>query len=192
VRCWPHEATSDFKMGPPKPGAMAGTLVLLGLASAATVGLRVCEAVGEGIMRRFWIVAACVLLTSAAYAETSDRYSGGGAYSKFKPAIDRANQSGELFRIRGTCSSNCTMFLGLRNVCVERGARLMFHAGHGLGAESNVINATSTQRMLNSYNAKLRQYVVASGFMDKLSLSSISGARIIDEFGYPECPKISR
>jgi hypothetical protein len=154
--------------------------------------LRGVRVVGEGIMRRLWIVAACVLLTSAAYAETSDRYSGGGAYSKFKPAIDRANQSGELFRIRGACSSNCTMFLGLRNVCVERSARLTFHAGHGLGAESKVINATSTQRMLDSYNAKLRQYVVASGFMDKLSLSSISGARIIDEFGYPECPKISR
>ena len=46
--------------------------------------------------------------------------------------------------------------------------------------------------MLDSYNAKLRQYVVAAGYMDKLSLSSISGARIIDEFGYPECPKISR
>ena len=77
-------------------------------------------------MCRFLIIAACVLLTSAAHAETSDRYSGGGAYSQFKPALDRANQSGELFRIRGTCSSNCTMFLGVRNVCVERSARLMF------------------------------------------------------------------
>ena len=64
----------------------------------------------------------------------------------------------------------------------------MFHAGHGLGAESKTINARATQRMLDAYNSKLREYVVANGYMEKLSLSSISGARIIDEFGYPECP----
>src|SRR5689334_12403663 len=115
-------------------------------------------------MNRFFIATAFVLLASVAHAETSDKYSGGGAFSKFKPALDHANQTGETFRIRGTCASNCTMFLGVRNVCVERSARLMFHAGHGLGAESKV-NAASTQRMLNSYNAKLRQYVVAAGYM---------------------------
>lgn len=84
------------------------------------------------------------------------------------------------------------MFLGVRNVCIERSARLMFHAGHGLGAESKTINARATQRMLDAYNSKLREYVVASGYMEKLSLSSISGARMIDEFGYPECPKAPR
>ncbi len=33
-------------------------------------------------------------------------------------------------RIEGHCQSLCTLFLGLRNVCVERSARLLFHAGH--------------------------------------------------------------
>ena len=134
---------------------------------------------------------AVILLVAAApaQAETSDRFSKGGWIENFTPAIERANANGELFRIRGSCQSNCTLFLGVRNVCVERSARLLFHAGHGRGPNRNVINAGSTQRMLNAYNAKLRQYVVANGYMNTLSFSAISGARIIDEFGYRECPK---
>lgn len=128
-------------------------------------------------------------LLSAAHADTSDRFAMGGWIEKFQPAIDQANASGELFRIRGHCQSNCTLFLGVRNVCVERSARLLFHAGHGRGPNRYVINEGSTQRMLNAYNAKLRQYVVANGYLTKLEFSTISGARIIDEFGYKECPR---
>jgi hypothetical protein len=128
-------------------------------------------------------------LSSAARADTSDRFAMGGWIEKFQPAIDQANASGELFRIRGHCQSNCTLFLGVRNVCVERGATLLFHAGHGRGANRNVINEGSTQRMLNAYNGKLRGYVTAKGYLAKLEFSSISGARMIDEFGYKECPR---
>lgn len=52
---------------------------------------------------------------SLAYADTSDRFAMGGWIEKFQPAIDQANSSGELFRIRGHCQSNCTLFLGVRN-----------------------------------------------------------------------------
>lgn len=128
-------------------------------------------------------------LVSTVFADTSDRFSQGGWIEKFQPAIDQANASGELFRIRGHCQSNCTLFLGVRNVCVERSARLLFHAGHGRGANRNVINAGSTNRMLNAYNAKLRQYIVEKGYLTRLEFSTISGAEIIDRFGYRECPR---
>jgi hypothetical protein len=65
--------------------------------------------------------------------------------------------SGELFRIKGHCQSNCTLFPGLRNVCGARSATLLFHAGHD---RQRNINAGSTQRMLSAYNAKLRKYVL--------------------------------
>ncbi len=126
-------------------------------------------------------------LVATASADTSDRFSQGGWIEKFQPAIDQANASGELFRIRGHCQSNCTLFLGVRNVCVERSARLLFHAGHGRGANRQVINAGSTQRMLDAYNPKLRQYVIDKGYLTKLEFSTISGADIIDKFGYREC-----
>jgi hypothetical protein len=135
------------------------------------------------------VVLSAVIFPAAVRADTSDRFAMGGWIEKFQPAIDRANASGELFRIRGHCQSNCTLFLGVRNVCVERSARLLFHAGHGRGPNRHVINAGSTQRMMNAYNAKLRRYVTANGYLAKLEFSSISGARIIDEFGYKECPR---
>lgn len=69
---------------------------------------------------RALIVLALVLISSASSAATSERFGRGGWYKDFAPEIERANASGELFRIKGHCQSNCTLFLGLRNVCVER------------------------------------------------------------------------
>jgi len=71
-----------------------------------------------------------VLISSSSFADTSERFGKGGWYKDFQPEIARANASGELFRIKGHCQSLCTLFLGVRNVCVERGASLLFHAGH--------------------------------------------------------------
>jgi hypothetical protein len=139
-------------------------------------------------MKYFTILASAVLMmvSSVAFAATSENYGMGGWIGKFQPEIDRANASGELFRIRGHCQSNCTLFLGLRNVCVERSATLLFHSGHD---RQRNLNAFSTQRMLSAYNASLRQYVVANHYMDTLAFHSISGAAIIDKFGYKECPR---
>jgi len=127
-----------------------------------------------------------VLISSSSFADTSERFGKGGWYKDFQPEIERANASGELFRIKGHCQSLCTLFLGLRNVCVERSASLLFHAGHD---RQRNINADSTQRMLNAYNPKLRQYVMDHHYMDTLAFHTISGADIIDKFGYRECPR---
>ena len=134
------------------------------------------------------MIASVVLLmiSSTAFAATSEKFGMGGWIQDFQPEIDRANASGELFRIRGHCQSNCTLFLGLRNVCVERSATLLFHAGHD---RQRNINMVSTNRMLNAYNAALRQYVVEHHYMDTLEFHPISGAMIIDKFGYRECPR---
>ena len=127
-----------------------------------------------------------LLISSTSFAATSEKFGKGGWIKDFQPEIERANASGELFRIKGHCQSNCTLFLGLRNVCVERSARLLFHAGHD---RQRNIHAGSTQRMLSAYNAALRQYVLANGYMDTLAFHTIPGSMIIDKFGYRECPK---
>jgi hypothetical protein len=139
-------------------------------------------------MKRLAFLASAVLMTisSVAFAATSEKFGKGGWIQDFQPEIDRNNASGELFRIKGHCQSNCTLFLGLRNVCVERSATLLFHSGHD---RQRNLNAGSTQRMLNAYNASLRQYVVDNHYMDTLAFHSISGAAIIDKFGYKECPR---
>src|SRR3981189_540675 len=121
-----------------------------------------------------------IMISSGAFAATSEKFGMGGWIQKFQPEIDRANASGELFRIRGHCQSNCTLFLGLRNVCVERSATLLFHAGHD---RQRNINAGSTNRMLNAYNAALRQYVVDNHYMDTLAFHAISAAALIARCG---------
>ena len=115
-----------------------------------------------------------------------EKFGNGGWIEDFQPEIERADASGELFRIKGHCQSNCTLFLGLRNVCVERSATLLFHAGHD---RQRNINAGSTQRMLSAYNAPLRQYVLDNHYMDTLEFHAIPGPVIIDRFGYRECPR---
>jgi hypothetical protein len=137
-------------------------------------------------MKRFAILAGAALMTlsSVALAATSQKFGKGGDIEDFQPEIDRANASGELFRIKGHCQSNCTLFLGLNNVCVERSATLLFHSGG-----RNHPNAGSTSRMLNAYNASLRQYVLDNHYMDSFEFHAIPGAMIIDKFGYKECPR---
>src|SRR5712671_5066668 len=130
-------------------------------------------------------VLVVILISSSSFADTPERFGNGGWYKDFQPEIERANSSGELFRIKGHCQSLCTLFLGLRNVCVERSASLLFHAGHD---RQRNINAGSTQRMLSAYNAALRQYVMDHRYMDTLEFHAIPGSMIIDRFGYRECP----
>jgi hypothetical protein len=135
---------------------------------------------------RLFVSLILLILSSSAFAATSEKFGKGGWIKDFQPEIDRANSSGELFRIKGHCQSNCTLFLGLRNVCVERSATLLFHAGHD---RQRNINAGSTQRMLNAYNPALRAYVTEKGYMNTLEFHTIPGSMIIGKFGYRECPR---
>jgi hypothetical protein len=121
-----------------------------------------------------------LMVSSTAFAATSEAYSKGGWIREFQPEIDRVNASGELFRIKGHCQSLCTLFLGVRNVCVERSATLLFHAGHD---RNRNIHAGSTNRMLGAYNAALRQYVTDNHYMDTLAFHAIPGSMIIDSTG---------
>lgn len=123
--------------------------------------------------------------TSAMAAGSSASYGQGGWFETFDPIVQRYNQSGELFRIEGHCQSACTLFLGIKNVCVEPTARLLFHAGHD---RKRNITATATNRILNAYNASLRNYVVANHYMDTLDFHTMSGRDLIQKFGYRACP----
>jgi hypothetical protein len=136
-------------------------------------------------MRVFVSVVMLSLLTSvpALAAGSSLPYSHGGRFADFDPIVLQYNQSGEEFRIEGACRSACTMFLSIRNSCVVRSARLMFHAG-GFGQN---VTAWGTNHMMNHYNAKLRAYLVANHYMETKAFHTISGRDIITKFGYREC-----
>lgn len=131
---------------------------------------------------RIWnailLAAVAMLLASAALAVDSTPYARGGRTIEFAKDVQRFNRSGERFRITGHCQSACTMFLAVRGVCVEPSARLLFHAG---------ANEIATRRMLNSYNARLRSYLIANKIMATPAFTTISGRDIIKRFGYRPC-----
>jgi hypothetical protein len=133
-------------------------------------------------------LAVLILLLASlpAQAGTSRPYGKGGWFVEFQPVIDRYNATGELMRIEGHCQSLCTIFLGLPNVCVERSARLLFHAGHD---RQRRYHDASTRRKLAAYSPPLRDYLVSGGHMTTLAFHTVSGAAMIDRFGYKECPR---
>jgi hypothetical protein len=127
------------------------------------------------------------LCVTAAHAEgSSSGYGMGGQFTRFDPVVAQYNASGELFRISGHCQSACTLFLGIRNVCVERSAQLLFHAGHNKQRE---VTAQATNHMLAAYKPGLRNFVVSNGYMKTLDFHTMSGAELIGKFGYKECPR---
>ena len=127
-----------------------------------------------------------VVSSSAMAAGSSAGYGMGGQFVRFDPVVAEYNRSGELFRIEGHCQSACTLFLAIKNVCIEPGAQLLFHAGHD--RERNV-TAKATNHLLAAYRPALRDYLVSKHYVETLAFHTISGRELIDKFGYRACPK---
>ena len=133
---------------------------------------------------KYLVVALALLAPFPANAGSSQPYGKGGYIAQFQPVIDQYNASGELMRIEGHCQSLCTHVSRPAQRLRRAQARLLFHAGHD---RQRNIHAGSTARMMNAYNATLRQYLTAGGYMDTLAFHTIPGATMIDRFGYKEC-----
>jgi hypothetical protein len=136
---------------------------------------------------RGMVASATILFsTSVMGAGSSAGYDLGGKFARFDAVVRQYNQTGELFRIQGDCKSACTLFLAIRNVCIEPSATLYFHAGRD---PNENITAASTAHMVTAYNAKLRAFVRANRYMEALDFHEISGTDLIQKFGYKACPK---
>jgi hypothetical protein len=116
-------------------------------------------------------------------------YGGGGPMAKFDAIIGQYNASGELFRIEGHCQSSCTMFLAIRNVCVDPNANLLFHAALSSNERDHAPYPERNRHMASHYNASLRAFVLGHQYMDSFAFHPISGRAIIHKFGYRQCPK---
>jgi hypothetical protein len=90
---------------------------------------------------RCLIALFVVLFSSSAMAGTSQGYGVGGRFAVYDPIVAAHNKSGELFKIEGRCQSACTLFLGIRNLCIERNAVLAFHAGNDRSGDVDAAHA---------------------------------------------------
>jgi hypothetical protein len=174
-----NDASGPASPGRPSPsrqtrptGVAAAETARHGAARAAALG-------GRRTMRKTTLWAISLALAMPALAADSTPYAMGGVTRKFAPKVREADRSGELFRIRGHCQSACTMFLAVRNVCIEPSAQLLFHAAK---------TERGTRDMINAYNARLRAYLLANRIMESSAFHTISGSDMIRKFGYRPCP----
>lgn len=131
--------------------------------------------------------AALALMLSTvapAMAGTSRGFENGGKFVRFNPVVAEFNQTGAPFRIVGHCNSACTLFLSIKNVCIEPRAVFGFHAGND--SKGN-ISQGATQHMLNAYNPKLRRFVIENGYMKDFTFHTISAQDMVEKFGYRAC-----
>ncbi len=133
------------------------------------------------------IAAMTSILSPSAFADGSSRPYGGGGRIGAPDIIKKYNQSGEVFRIEGSCQSSCTMLLAIKNVCVDPNATLRFHAALFPNERHEKPNPARQARMLNSYNSRLRNYLVKNHYVDTFDFHDISGSDIIQKFGYRAC-----
>jgi hypothetical protein len=110
-----------------------------------------------------------------------------GYVPNFVKIVRQYNASGEQFRIEGTCKSACTLFLGIRNVCIERDAKLFFHAGHDIAENRTGPDTRASRAALCRYNESLRRYLLEGHHMDSDAFHILPGSELIDRFGYREC-----
>ena len=130
------------------------------------------------------------IIASPAFAEGTSLGRGeGGRIVDFLPIVQQYNAKGELFRIQGVCKSACTLFLGIRNVCIERDATLMFHGGHDIQEDITGPDTRASRAMLDRYNKALRQYLLEGHYMDSGEYHTLLGSDLIERFGYKECPR---
>ena len=142
--------------------------------------------------KNIWLfVALAAILGPAVAVANTVGHGEGGHVRDFAAIVGEYNMSGKQFRIDGACRSACTMFLGIRNVCLTRGARLYFHSGHNREETGGrkVLNPQATATMQREYNWALLSYIREKRYMDTVEFHMIPGSMLIDRFGYAECGK---
>jgi hypothetical protein len=111
------------------------------------------------------IIAAPIGNCAAAVVRITDDHGGNiGAYWSRYTAL-RAN--GDQIVIDGTCSSACTLVLGLipsSRICVTRNAVLGFHAAWQSGFLGlPVINEPATRTLMSAYPTPIRRWITRHG-----------------------------
>jgi hypothetical protein len=104
----------------------------------------------------------------------------GGTLAAYRAEARRLDASGEELAIRGVCASACTIFLGLRRVCVAPGAVFWFHAARRPGGAA--LDPLATLEMLSSYPRGLRDWAIRAHALERLEFdaaASLTGEEVI-------------
>ncbi len=111
----------------------------------------------------------------------------GGSIGARQRKVRKLRQKGQRVEIHGRCYSACTMYLGLRNVCVSPEAILGFHGPKGVAGplQADVFDHWS-RVMAHNLPGPLRQWFMQKARHVKSGTLKIDGATLI-RMGYARC-----
>jgi hypothetical protein len=138
------------------------------------------------MLRAFAAAISLIVWTSAAMAGSSAGMGGGGPFTYYDPIVAKYNASGEEFRIAGYCRSSCTLFLGIRNVCVERDATLWFHAARRMDDPLKTPVESLTNHLRANFKPALVAYLDGHAYLRRSEYYEMKGAQLA-QFGYRIC-----
>jgi hypothetical protein len=120
-------------------------------------------------------------------------YDGGGVLQERIDMIKEYDRNGTRVEIRGNCKSACTLFLGLRNVCVAPDALISFHGPMYQDRKKmsdekfehySTIIADFYPKGIDSWFMKTARYVIGGK-----NFLTIKGSEMF-KYGVRECPTI--
>lgn len=139
-----------------------------------------------------WVILILIGLgTCAVMAAEPDRLvvrdDPGGAVMDYAARVQQLGDQPVV--IDGRCMSACTLYLGARNVCITRGARLYFHGPssqfYGLGLPPDEFDAVS-RFMGNHYPEQIKDWFIGVGRYRLVGFFEMGGAEAI-ALGAKEC-----
>jgi hypothetical protein len=133
------------------------------------------------------LLAATIATTATPAVIIKDDHGGNiGAYWSRYTAL---RSMGAKVVIDGTCSSACTLVVGIipsDRICVTRNAQLGFHAAWRLGFLGiKVINEPGTRTLLSFYPTPVRNWIARNGGLGS-EMMYLSGTELLAM--YKECP----
>lgn len=115
----------------------------------------------------------------------------GGNLRGYVAEVRRLNAEGGSKAIRGVCASACTIYLGVKNVCVEPTAQFWFHAAHLPGDARP--DPLGSLEMLSYYPPRVREWVIRRQALESVDFDDakkLTGEQLV-LMGVAPCPRNS-
>jgi hypothetical protein len=125
-----------------------------------------------------------VALTLPAAADVRITHDLGGYIDQYKAKYARIRDAGERVVIDGTCSSACTLLLGivpLKRVCATQRASLGFHQAYydkRWTAGVKVTSVVGTEELMSVYPPAVKRWIARNGGLSE-KMKHLKGAELL-------------